>query len=98
MDGWKPKLGRKLTHMPRMVAGGARPGMKRIPCSQEIVPSRAKSHVVSLVSCPTSRPIFASWCDICVVPEDWVPTMRTGRGVSTPTGARSRPDCRRSHK
>mmetsp|Transcript_4740 Transcript_4740/g.17695 ORF Transcript_4740/g.17695 Transcript_4740/m.17695 type:complete len:293 (-) Transcript_4740:364-1242(-) len=90
--GCQPMLFLKRLHMEAMVAGGARPGMKRMPCSQEMVPSRAKSHVASLVSCPISRPILASWCDICVVPEDCVPTMRTGRGWSTATGGRRRPD------
>ena len=31
MDGWKPKLGRKLTHMPRMVAGGRASGHEAHP-------------------------------------------------------------------
>ena len=64
-------------------ARSARPGMNRIAWNHEIVPSLAKSHCASDVSCATSNPIFPSSADICVVPLDCVPTMRTARGVVT---------------
>ena len=88
---------RKAAQRPRMFASVAFPGMNRMPCIHEMVPSRAKLHEQSLVSWPTSRPTFANARLICVVPEDCVPTMSTARGVVAETASLSRPDCRRNH-